>query len=81
MLLEPVDASDHGGLPGAGRTDDHDHLLPADPEVDVVQGAEVAEELVDPLQLDHHVAGPGDVRGVGEGLAHREPTPSFSSRR
>src|SRR5690606_28117752 len=49
VLLEAVDAPDHRRLAGARWADDDHDLLAADPEVDVLQCLEVAEELVDAL--------------------------------
>ena len=52
-------------------------------QVDVVEGLERAEELVDALQLDDDVA--LHLGGIGEhlllGVGHRVPTPSLLSRR
>ena len=50
-----------------------------------VERLERAEALVDALHLDDHVAGRGDLSGVGEDgcsrFAHRSPTPNVRSRR
>src|SRR5690606_13225670 len=82
--LETVDAADHRRLARAGRTDDHDHFLTTHVQVDVLEGVEVTEELVDTDQLDDrlpHAA--GGVRVGGGGFSgHLSPTPSlFSSLR
>ena len=64
-------------LPEPGRPDDDDDLLPADAQVDAAQGLEVAEELVDALDLDHLAAGPPWRRSSSSSL----PTPSRRSSR
>jgi hypothetical protein len=50
VLLEPVDAADHGRLAGARRAADHDTLAAQDLQVDVAEDMKVAVPLVD---LDH----------------------------
>jgi hypothetical protein len=75
VLLQAVDAADHGRLPGAGGpADDHD-LLPVDGEVDPPERLEVAEPLRDALELDHALAVLAHLR------AHRTPSPSRRSSR
>ena len=46
VLLQPVDAADHGRLAGAGRPADHDALAARDAQIDVAQHVEVAVPLV-----------------------------------
>jgi hypothetical protein len=72
VLLEPVDAADHGRLPRARRAADHDDLLPVDAEIDVLERLEVPEPLRDAFELDHGLAVLG---------AHRSPSPSRRSSR
>ena len=57
MLLEPIDAADHGRLAGAGRAADDDALAARDVQVDVPQNVELAVPFVDVDQLDGGRAG------------------------
>ena len=56
MLLQPVDAADHGRFAGAGRPADHDALAAHHLEIDVAQHVEIAVPLVhaDDLDRDRH---------------------------
>src|SRR5262249_31011990 len=56
MLLQPVDAADHGRFARAGRAADDDALAPLDREIDVAQHVELAVPLVHPGNLDGDVA-------------------------
>ena len=80
VLLEAVDAADHRRLAGAGRADDDDDLLAGDVEVDVAQRLERAEELLHADQLEHHLAGAGHLRGVGEHWSARSSVSLIVSR-
>ena len=51
-LLKAVDGAQHGGLAGAGRTDDNDLLAAMHIEGNVLQGRHLAEELPDVLDAD-----------------------------
>ena len=53
--LEQVDAAQQGALAGAARAEDADDFAFGDLEVDAAQHLEVAEALVDPLQLEHRL--------------------------
>ena len=55
VLLETVDAADHGALPRSGRTDHHDDFLPADVEVHIGERGEIAEPFVDTFESDDHL--------------------------
>src|SRR3546814_10322134 len=52
VLLQPVDAADHGRLAGAGRSADDDALAAVDRQVDVLEDMELArsEEHTSELQ-------------------------------
>ena len=50
--LEPVDAAQQRGLPGAGRSDEAHNLVLGDLEVDALEHDEVAEALLDVVHLD-----------------------------
>ena len=71
VLLQPVDAADHGRLAGARRPADHDALAALDREVDVAQHVEFAVPLVHADDLDGE-----RVRRLGSnrcGFAHDSP--------
>ncbi len=63
--LEPVDRAAQGGLAGAGRADDHDHLAAVDRELDVLQDVEVAEPFVDVVEDDEGITGGRAARRIG----------------
>ncbi len=67
MLLQAVDAADHGRFAGAGRAAHHDALAFIDRQVDVLEDVELAVPLVDVGQLDHHVGADLEV-GAADGL-------------
>jgi hypothetical protein len=69
VLLEPVDAADHGRLAGAGRPADDDALAAADVQVDVAQDVELAVPLVHAEHLDGGLGVGIDrrARGLGSG--------------
>ncbi len=77
VLLEPVDAADHGRFAGARRPADHDALALGDPQVDVAQHVEIAVPLVDADQLDRDAGlerrglQPGCVRSFSMRHPHR----------
>ena len=54
--LEPVDRAAQRRLAGAGRAEDDRHLAARDPQVDLAEGVEVAEVLVDALEDDQVIA-------------------------
>src|SRR6185312_847917 len=56
VLLEPVDAADHGGLARARGPGDDDALAAVDAQVDVAQHVKIAVPLVHGDDLD------GDIR-------------------
>jgi hypothetical protein len=56
VLLQAVDAADHGGLAGARGPADHDALALGHAQVDVAQHVEIAEPLVHPDHVDGDVA-------------------------
>ncbi|MNG31122.1 hypothetical protein D3C84_1168710 [compost metagenome] len=55
MLLQPVDAADHGGLARARRPADDDLLPPAHLQIDVAQHMKLTVPLVDILEFYHSV--------------------------
>src|SRR3546814_13613659 len=57
VLLQPVDAADHGRLAGAGRSADDDALAAVDRQVDVLEDMELAIPLVHADDLDRHLVG------------------------
>jgi hypothetical protein len=57
MLLEPVDAADHGRLAGSGGPADNDALAALDAQIDVAQHMKVAIPLVDADELNRHLPG------------------------
>src|SRR5699024_9937418 len=72
-LLELVDAAQQGGLAGAGGAHQHRHLAGVHREVAALQHVEVAEGLVDLLDLDD---GAGGTLG---GLGHHSSTSGSGS--
>src|SRR5699024_5839717 len=72
-LLELVDAAQQGGLAGAGGAHQHCHLAGVHREVAALQHVEVAEGLVDLLDLDD---GTGRVLG---GPCHHSSTSGSGS--
>ena len=76
VLLQAVDAADHGRLAGARRPADHDALAFGDAQVDVAQHVEIAVPLVhaDHVDGDAGLQRRGLERGIAVGLLrHRRP--------
>ena len=60
--LEEVDATQQGGLPGAGRAEEHDALGRLDPKGDVLEDGVAVEALAEVFNVDH---GAWSVRASG----------------
>src|SRR3546814_3558702 len=56
VLLQPVDAADHGRLAGAGRSADDDALAAVDRQVDVLEDMELAIPLVHADRSEEHTS-------------------------
>jgi len=67
MLLEPVDAADHGRFAGARRATHDDALALGDLQADVLEDVELAIPFVNRAQLDHRLAGWRLIGGGGAG--------------
>ena len=80
MLLEPVDAADHGRFAGAGRPADDDALAAHHLEIDVAQHVEIAEPLVH--ADDFHRHGGSELRRlhVERGIVDHRNTSSVCRR-
>src|SRR5688572_11263820 len=77
VLLQAVDAADHGRLAGTGRAAHHDALALVDRQVYVLEDMKLAEPLVDRAHFDHDFRAdlhPGGRAAVGCRLSrHSSP--------
>src|SRR6185503_3851364 len=70
-LLEAADRAEERRLSAAGRADEHHELALADREVDVVDGADSARELLDDVVEDDFSHGGGHYPVAGRIIAPR----------
>ena len=79
MLLEPVDAANHGRFAGPRRPADHDPLAPLHLEVDVLQDVEFTIPLVHAVEPDGGIG--GSVRGGRRNGRHGQSPVNACDRR